>query len=71
MVQNKTQQFEYKEIQLSLAIHDNDISHKAKNAVKTLKKVCKNTNKPRYKIRLVIRLRGRHQTHARHFEQYV
>lgn len=55
---------EFKDISLSLSIQDHDMQHKAKLVVGLLEKVYKGTNRPRYRIRLVIKLRGRNQTHA-------
>ena len=56
---NVSSQFQYKEYQLTLATQDNDMLHKIKNAVGYL-----HHPKKKYKARLVIRLRGRHQNNA-------
>jgi translation initiation factor IF-3 len=67
---NKTTQFQFKEYQLTLATQANDMLHKIKNAVKYL-----HHKKKKYKARLVIRLRGRHQNNAElvpaQFEKFI
>ena len=63
-------QFQYKEYQLTLATQDNDMLHKIKNAVKYV-----HHKKKKYKARLVIRLRGRHQNNSelvpKQFAQFI
>ena len=61
MEKNKdiSSQFQYKEYQLTLATQANDMLHKIKNAERYL-----HHPKKKYKARLVIRLRGRHQNNA-------